>query len=145
MRIVHVAANAQNAAALHGFETVLNHVVKSLLHLTAINLEQRQVGAEFLFDHNVAVPNFGREKTDRLLDNRIYVFRMQLRPRGPDCAQELRDDRIEPIDLGARNVDRFLKFFLRIVIELANFALHQLQMDMKRVERIANLVRHAGR
>ena len=41
MRIVHVGANAQRTVAMHGFEAVLDHVVKRLLHLIAIHLKHR--------------------------------------------------------------------------------------------------------
>src|SRR5207249_8696843 len=39
LRVVHVRVNAQDASAFHGFEAVFDHVVKSLFHLTAIDLE----------------------------------------------------------------------------------------------------------
>ena len=39
MGVVCVGANAQITAALHGFEAVLDHVIKSLLHLVAIEPE----------------------------------------------------------------------------------------------------------
>ena len=69
MRIVQVGADPQRAAAFHRFEAVFDHVVKRLLHLVAIELKQRQIRAQFLFDHNFAVLNFGREKANRFLDN----------------------------------------------------------------------------
>ena len=39
MRIIEVGPNAQPPVAVHGFETVFDHVVKRLLHLIAIELK----------------------------------------------------------------------------------------------------------
>src|SRR5207302_10884025 len=63
MRIVLVGADPQNSSSLHRFETVLDHIVKSLLHLVAIELEQRKIGAQLLFDDDVAVFDFRREES----------------------------------------------------------------------------------
>ena len=79
----------KNAAALHRFEAVLDHVVKSLLHLIAIQLDQRQIGTQFLLDHDVAVLDLRREKTHRFFDDRVHIFRMKLRLRRPDRAREI--------------------------------------------------------
>src|SRR5207253_957287 len=78
-RIVQIGANAQSPMALHCFETVFNHVVKRLFHLITIKLEQRQVRAQFLFDNDVAVLNFGHEKAHCLLDDRVDILRTKLR------------------------------------------------------------------
>ena len=69
MGIVHIGADAQRAMALHGFDTIFDHVVKRLLHLITIKLKQRQIRAQFLFHNNIAVLNFGREETHCLLDD----------------------------------------------------------------------------
>ena len=71
MCVVQVGVDAQSAMALHSFETVFDNVVKRLLHLITIKLKQRQVRAQFLFDHNVTVLNFRHEKAHSLLDNRV--------------------------------------------------------------------------
>ena len=105
MRLVHVGADAQNAAVLHRFEAVFDHVVERLLHLISIQLKCGQVGTQFLFDHDFAVLNLGRKELDRFFDNRVDVLRMQLWPRRADRAQELGHNRIEPVKLGARDVD----------------------------------------
>src|SRR5207245_3710285 len=78
MRIVHVGANAQNAAAFHGFDTVLDHIVKSLLHLVAIELDQRQVRAQFLFDNNFPILNFRAKEAHSFPDNSVNILRTQL-------------------------------------------------------------------
>ena len=75
MRIVHVGANAQRAVAMHGFEAVLDHVVKRLLHLIAIHLKHRQVRAQFLFNHDFPVLQLGRKKPHCLLDDCVQIFR----------------------------------------------------------------------
>ena len=105
MRVVHVGTDAQDATALHRFEAVFDHVIERLLDLAAIELEQRQIGTQFLLDHDVAILNFWREKAHCFIDNRVHAFRMQLRLGRPNRAQELRDDGIEPAYLGAGDVD----------------------------------------
>ena len=76
--VVAICADAQDATAFHCFEAVLNHVIESLLHLVAVELEQRQIGTKFLLDDELAVLNFRSEKAHRFIDNRIHVFGMQL-------------------------------------------------------------------
>src|SRR5207244_5094761 len=99
--------------------------------LTAVDLERRQIGTQLLFDDDVALLNFRREKAHCFLDNRIYVFAMQLRPRWPDGAQELGDDRVKPSDFRSRDVHRVLTLGLRIVAKLGLFAIHKLKMDLE--------------
>ena len=140
MRIVQIGANAQSAMALHGFEAVFDHIVKRLFHLITIELKQWQIRAQFLFDHNFAVLKFGGEKANRFLDNRVYIFRSQLRTRWPDGFQELRDDGIQPVDLGTGDIDRLFKLRLCAVVQLLHAALHQLQVNVQRVQWIADLV-----
>ena len=78
MGVVTIGVDAQHAPAFHCFEAVLNHVIERLLHLVAVELEQRQIGTKFLFDDELAVLNLGSEKTDGFVDNRIHVLRLQL-------------------------------------------------------------------
>ena len=66
VRGVHVGPDAQNAAALHRFEAVLDHVVKNLLHLVAIELKQRKIGTQFLLDDDVAILDSPARKSERL-------------------------------------------------------------------------------
>ena len=54
----------------------------------------------------------GAEETDRFLHDRVDILGMQLRLRRSNGAEELGHDRIEPVDLGARDVDRFLQLAL---------------------------------
>ena len=97
-----------------------------MLHLIAIDLKQRQVRPQSLLDDDIAILNFRREKTHRFLDNCVHVLRVELRFGRPDSAQKLCDDRIEPVDFGPGNVDRFLKLRLRTVLQVVHLALHQL-------------------
>ena len=102
----------KNAAALHRFEAVFDRIVEDLFHLVAIELERRQIGAQLGLDDDVAVFYFRLEKSHRFFDERVHVLGMKLRLRWPDRAQKLRHDRVEPTDLRARDVDRFLKLTL---------------------------------
>jgi hypothetical protein len=55
--ILQVSANAQNSARPHGLEGVLDHVVERLLHLRAVEFQQREIVAELLLDEDVSVLN----------------------------------------------------------------------------------------
>ena len=79
MRIGQIGPNAQRAVAVHGFDTVFDHVVKRLLHLIAIELKQWQIRAQLLFNDYLAVLKLRREKANRFFDNCVYIFRPQLR------------------------------------------------------------------
>ena len=79
VRIGQIGPNAQRAVAVHGFDTVFDHVVKRLLHLIAIELKQWQIRAQLLFNDYLAVLNLRREKANRFFDNCVYIFRPQLR------------------------------------------------------------------
>src|SRR5206468_9990322 len=85
MRIGQIGSNAQRAVAVHGFDTVLDHVVKRLLHLIAIELKQWQVRAQLLFYDYLAVMKLRREKVYCLFHNCVYIFRPPLRTSRPDC------------------------------------------------------------
>ena len=145
MRIVQVGANAQHAVAMHGFEAVLDHVVKRLLYLIAIELKHRQIRSQLLFNHDFSVLKLGRQKANCFLDNCVQIFRSQLWPGRPDGLQELRDDGIQPVDFGTGDLDRLLKLRLFVVMQLLHTALNQLQVNVQRVKRITDLVRNACR
>ena len=130
MRIVPIGANPQNAARLHRFEAIFDQVVKRLLHLVAVELEQRQIRTQLLLDHDVAVFDFGREKAHRFFDNRVHIFRMQLWSRRPNRAEKLTNDGIEPVYFGARDFHRFLKLGMICTVGFAGRAFDQLQMDV---------------
>src|SRR5207247_1996586 len=91
MCIGQIGPNAQRAVAVHGFDTVLDHVVKRLLHLIAIELKQWQIRAQLLFNDYLAVLKLRREKANRFFDSWVYIFRPQLRTWRPDGFQALRN------------------------------------------------------
>src|SRR5689334_5595502 len=72
--IVAIGPDAQNPAALHRFETVLNRIVENLLQLVTVEFDSRQIGTQLGFDHNLAILDLGLEKTKRLLHNRVHFF-----------------------------------------------------------------------
>ncbi len=57
--------------------------------------------------------------------------------------EELVDDRVEPPDFAPRHAQRFEQVIVIRVAALAQIALHELEMNVERVERIAELVRDA--
>ena len=68
-----------------------------------------------------------------------------MRFRRPDGAKKLGHNRVEPIDLSPRDVDRVLQLALVCRrFEFFHFPLHQLKMDMEGIERIADFVGHPG-
>ena len=89
MAVVHIGANPQNAAPLHRFKAVLDDIVKGLLHLIAIDLHERQIGAGLAFNHDVARLNLRGKEMQRFGDDGVDVCRLQLRLRGSNGAQEL--------------------------------------------------------
>ena len=130
---------------LHRLERVLDHVVERLLELVAIHFQQRQVVPQLLLDEDVAVVDLRLEKGDRLLHEHIDILQPRLEPRRADRAEELLHDRIQPRDLLARDFERLLQVRALRLRHFAQLALHELEMDVQRVERIADLVRHARR
>jgi hypothetical protein len=55
----------------------------------------------------------------------------------------LRDDGIESVDFRTSDIDRLLQLILFAIVQLLHASLHQLQMNVKRVERIPDLVCNA--
>jgi hypothetical protein len=115
MGVVPIGPDTQNAATLHRFEAVLDRIVKNLLHLVAIEFQPRQIRAQLGFDDNVAILDFRPEKTHRFLHDRVNVLRLKMRFRRTNRAEKLGHDRIEPVDLGPGNIDRFLQFVLVLI------------------------------
>ena len=74
VRGVHVGPDAQNAAALHRFEAVLDHVVERLLHLVAIEFEQRQIGTQFLLRPRCRDPRFPAAKKRTASSTIVLTF-----------------------------------------------------------------------
>src|SRR5438874_3376300 len=140
MRFIPVSSNAQDAAPFHRFEAVFDNVVKRLLHLVAIELEQWQIGVQFRFHDNVARFDFGGEETHRFLHNAIDIFRPKLWTGGPDGPEELTDDGIQPVNFTAADVDGVLEFFAGVTSYFACLPFHQLQMDVQGVKGVAEFM-----
>src|SRR5947207_3319217 len=138
MRFIHVRPNPQNAAPFHRFETVFDDVIKRLLHLAAIKLEQWQIGAQFRLHHDVARFDLGREKAHRFLYDGVNIFGLKLRTRRPDRAQELGNDGIESIDLASTNLevprDRTTTVGERIPIKSSHSFLEQFAYGILAIE-----------
>ena len=141
---VHVGPDAQNAAALHRFEAVLDHVVKDLLHLVAIELEQRQIGTQFLSRPRCRDPRFPAAKKRTASSTIALMFS------GWSCGFEGRIARRNCVTIESSRVISARAMSIdscssscRFSIEFAHLPLHQLQMDVQRIERIADFMRHA--
>ena len=97
--LLQIGANAKDTTALHRFEAVLNDVVKGLLHLIAIQLQQGEVGAKFLLYHHIAVFDLGSEKPNRFFDDGVHICRLKLRPGRANGLKKLANDRVESRNL----------------------------------------------
>ena len=143
--VIHIRADAKNPAALHRLEGVLDHVVKRLLELVAIRLDQRQLFPQLLLHEDVPVLDLRLQKRHRLRHQRIHILQLLFQMRGPDRTEELLHDRVQPRDFIQRHIQRLLQLRARPRRQLAQPPLHELEMDVQRVQRIADLVRHARR
>ena len=145
VRVVAIGPDAQNAAAFHRLETVLNHVVEGLFHLIAIELEQRQIGAQLSLDHDVAVLISGWKK-------RTASCTISLTSSGCSCGLDGRMARRNWVTMEssrliserAMSIDSCSSRLSSADRELFALSLHQLKMDMERIERIADFVGHPG-
>ena len=96
-----------------------------------------------MFDDDFAVLKLGCEKANCFLEDCIHIFGSQLWPRRPNGFQELRDDGIQPVDFGTGDLDRMFKFLPCALVQLLHSALHQLQVNVQRIQWIPDLVRDA--
>src|SRR5436309_5279864 len=94
--------------------------------------------------HNIARFDLGRKKMYRFLDDVVDAFRPELWAGGPDGAKELADDGIEPVNFTAADVDGMLEFVARFALYFACLSLHQLQMDVDGVKRVAEFMGHTS-
>ena len=88
----------KNTAGLHGLKRVLDHIIKGLLHLVAIDLQSRQSRVEIQLDDDVTIADFRSQEGDGFLENLVQIMSFKLRSRGTYRSQELVDDRVEPLD-----------------------------------------------
>ena len=79
---------------LHRLERIFDHVVKGLLQLVPIDLDQWKISAQLLLDENVAILDFRLEKTDRFLDEGVDIFQVRFEMRRADRAEETLNDRV---------------------------------------------------
>ncbi len=127
---------------MHG---IFDQVVEGLLELVDVGGDERQRLAEFLLHDDVAVLDLRLQERERLAQGGVDADHGARGVRGPDGAEELVDDGVEPADLAAGDADRLEQIVVPGTVgALAQVALEQLQVNIERVERIAQLVRHAG-
>ncbi len=132
-RLILGGGDAQDAFALHGLEGVFNDVVEGLLELPAVDLQQGEVGGELLLDEDFAVGDLGFQKGDGLFNKTVNILGARLEGGGADGAQELVDDGVQPGDLFFCDGDRLLQWGARFQRELAQAALHELEVDVQGV------------
>ena len=125
--------------------------------------------ASFSFTVKPAIVQFRPQQRQGFLHDLIQRGGLQLRRRRADGLQKLRDDVIQPVDFAfgdfkilfepVRDFAGILGHWNRVAaraaagrrdarrvgFEFLDLPLHELQMDMQRVQRIADFVRHAGR
>ena len=137
-------ADLEESALLHGFAGVFDNVVEGLFELVLVDVEDGESGGEVEFEQDVAGFEFGREELGGLADERVEVVRSALQRSGTDGAEELGDDAVEAFDFLLRDFERMEQGFLLSLGEFAQAAFEKLEMDGQRIERVADLVGHAG-
>ena len=113
--------------------------------MLAVERNLRQVRLGLDLHEYVAVADFVLEKFQRVLQHGHHARRLQLEWRGPDRAQELRDDAIEPLDFLLGHIEQVAQVGALRLWQRGQLAPDQLQVDIQRVQRVADLVRHTRR
>ena len=158
---------SQRAARRHGLRRVFHQVHQHLLQLRRVNRRGGQRPLQPGLDNDAAIFNLRPEQFQGFFHDLIERNHLQLQGRGPDGAEELRDDVVQAVDLPFRHVQILLQFFAdfggvrgggkifgartdhqffrrRAAPQFFRLALHELQVDVQRVQRIADLMRDAG-
>lgn len=141
--VVESGFHRQGATVGHGLASVADEVVKSLLHLIAIQWHGGDVGAKGGLHGDVMLVEFRLQKAQGFQDQFSDHHRLQLRLSGADGGQKLADDEVEAFDFGERHVEVLLQFGTGRP-HFAQSAFEQLQVDGEGVEGVAELVGDAG-
>src|ERR1700738_2927578 len=120
----------QNAAGFHGLNGVLDHVVKNLFELVAIQIEQRQLFIQIHFDEDIAVANLCLKEGDRFFENVVQLLRGESRCSGPNRSQKLMNDRIKTLDLALRDVEQLSNFLAQAWRRFPELSFDELQMNV---------------
>ena len=134
----------QQSTGFHRLKRVLDDVVECLLELVAIHFHQREIVPQFLLHHDAPVLDLRLQERQGFPHQRIHAFQLLLQPRRPDGAEKLLHDRVQPRDFLPRDAQRFVKLRARTRRNFAQLPLHELEMDVQRVQRIADFMRHSG-
>ena len=134
----------QQAAVGHRLDRVPDDIEERLLDLVRVELDSGQILGTFHLDEHVAVLDLVLEEGERLAEYGGDGAGREAGLRGPDRAQELGDDLVQPRHLVLRHVHQLLQGIPPLRRQGVHFALKQLEVDVQRIERIADFVGHAG-
>ena len=95
----------QRAAVRHRLHRVFDEVHQNLLHLRRVQRRRRQVARQFRFHGQAAIFKFRPQQFQGFFHNVIERSQLQLRRRGPDRLEKLRDDVIQPVDFAFGHVE----------------------------------------
>ena len=138
-------AHAQDAAGIHRLKRIAADVVESLLDLIAVDLKQWQPLLELLLDEHVAVLDFHMQKIKDLIDDAVDVRWFRIEALRADGAEKLGDDVVEARNLAAGNQNGFFQLGAKFWRRLFQVPLHELEVDVQRVEGIADFMGNTRR
>ena len=123
---------------------VADQVVENLLELPGIERRGWQGCGEIELDGDFAGFEFGFQQAQRFVQQRVDVLAFAARHGRPDGVQELFEDGVQPLDLAAGGGEVFLERFAVAGREFAQLAAEQLEVDVERIERVADLMGDPG-
>src|SRR5690606_33462549 len=89
---------------------------------------------------DVSGSEFRLQQPEGIPHQYVEIAALANRPRRPDGVEELLEDRVQPLDFLARDAEVFLKRGTVPGGEFAEFPAEELEVDIQRVERVANLM-----
>ena len=137
-------ADAQDAPGIHGLKRIAADVVEGLLDLVAVDLKERQSLLKLLLNEHIAVLDFDMQEFKNLIDDAVDIRGFGIEALGTDGAEKLCDDVVEARDLAAGHENRLLEFGAEFWRSLLQIALHELKVDVERVEGIPDFMGNTG-
>ena len=100
----------QRAALGHRLHRVFDEIHQNLLHLRRVHRRRRQLARQFCFHVQAAIVQFRLKQIQGFFNHVVQGSRFQLRRRGTNRLQKLRDDVIQPVDFALGHVEVLLQF-----------------------------------
>ena len=100
--------------------------------------------AQTLLKQNIAILNFRPEELQRFVQNLVDFGGLELESLRANGPEELGNDVVESRYLAARDIHGFLECGADLRGNFSQIPLHELQVNVERIEWISNLMSHAG-